>query len=52
MSIQYCEKCNIKIDTDYEAEHFCEECGECVEGRDIDGYKCEHCENDIVAQVE
>jgi len=22
MSIQYCEKCNRKIDTDFDAEHF------------------------------
>jgi hypothetical protein len=29
MSIQYCEKCDANIDTDYDAEHFDEEYNGC-----------------------
>jgi hypothetical protein len=29
MSIQYCEKCNQYIDTDFNAEHFADEVGGC-----------------------
>ena len=53
MSIQHCDKCNSYIDTDFNAEHFADEAGGCVDTFECSASPscpCDDCQKENVKQ--